>query len=372
MRLLTLAYFLVAYQLNHAQTWLKVWIPDGTPAEASIYLATNQNDWNPGDPFFQLKQQGDGSFGLLLTQTGTYEGKITRGSWEAVEVNSDGSQAGNRSFRVKGKDTLVWQVAHWLDQVEGTSTRSSRVLVLDPAMEMSALGRSRRIWVYLPPAYDEDPNRRFPVLYMHDGQNLFDQAISYNGEWRVDETLDSLAERRELELIVVGIDNGEEHRMQEYTTWDHPRFGVGEGEAYLDFLINELKPRIEKEFRVIPGQAGLMGSSMGGLITHAAAVRHPGEFKRLGILSPSFWYHDSVFTEAQLVIQPQDIENAFFLVGKREGKNMVQNCEKMFQLYQNQGLSTEQVAYRLDSEGIHHESFWGRELASILIWLYAE
>ena len=374
MRPLTLACFFLVYQLSLAQTWLKVWIPAGvgTSSETSIYLAANFNDWDPGHHNYQLKRQSDGSYGLLLSQTGKFEGKITRGSWETVEVNSDGSQANNRRFQAYKGDTLVWRVANWHDQVEEPNTLSRQVSILDSAMEMTALGRSRRIWVYLPPSYHKDPNRRFPVLYMHDGQNLFDRAISYSGEWGVDETLDSLAEAGQLELIVVGVDNGGEHRMQEYTVWDHARFGKGEGEAYLDFLVNELKPRIERELRVMPGDAGLMGSSMGGLITHAAALRHPGEFNRLGIFSPSFWYHDSVFTEAHLAIQPMDIDKAFFLVGKKEGKNMVKNCETMFELYQTQGLSTEQVAYRLDKNGVHHESFWGRELASILIWLYRE
>ena len=153
------------------------------------------------------------------------------------------------------------------------------------------LSNRRDIFVYLPPSYSHT-EQRYPVLYMHDGQNLFDNALSFAGEWRVDETMEQLSRERRLEAIVVGIPNMGEQRMDEYSPFHHAGLGGGQGDVYLEFIVHTLKPIIDRDFRTRaePAATGIMGSSMGGLISLYAFFRYPSVFGFAGVMSPSLWF----------------------------------------------------------------------------------
>jgi predicted alpha/beta superfamily hydrolase len=159
---------------------------------------------------------------------------------------------------------------------------------------MPGLERTRRLRVYLPPDYAAQPARHYPVIYLHDGQNLFDAATGFNGEWGVDELLDRLARQQGLAAIAVGIDHGGERRNTELSPWDHERIGKGEGFAYLRFLVETVKPYVDARWRTRPESAStaLIGSSLGGLVTHAALHRHREVFGLGGVLSPAFWVNE--------------------------------------------------------------------------------
>ena len=151
--------------------------------------------------------------------------------------------------------------------------------------------RNRRdILVHLPPSYEQG-RRRYPVLYMHDGQNLFDEHTSYAGEWHVDETMQTLG-RYGIEAIIVGIPNMEGKRLTEYSPFDAPDHGRGQGDRYLSFLAETLKPLIDRDFRTLKDRrhTGLMGSSMGGLISLYGFFHCQKVFGFAGVMSPSFWY----------------------------------------------------------------------------------
>ncbi|BDX04927.1 hypothetical protein MACH26_04480 [Planctobacterium marinum] len=125
-------------------------------------------------------------------------------------------------------------------------------------------------------------------VFMHDAQNLFDEKTSFAGEWRVDESLNALAQEHDLQLIVVGIDNGGEHRTQELSSWDHEKYGKAEGEQYTDFIVNVLKPYIDDRYRTLPDatNTAIMGSSMGALSSHYAIHTYPEIFSKAGLFSP--------------------------------------------------------------------------------------
>ncbi|MCA9973338.1 MAG: alpha/beta hydrolase [Anaerolineales bacterium] len=158
------------------------------------------------------------------------------------------------------------------------------------AVASPQLHNQRPILVYLPPTYAYG-RRRYPVLYMHDGQNLFDHVTSYAGEWGVDETMEALSRDEGLDAIVVGIPNMGAARMDEYSPFRDGRHGGGMGNQYLAFVVNTLKPIIDRDFRTLPGKryTGMMGSSMGGLISLYAFFRYPEVFGFAGIMSPSLW-----------------------------------------------------------------------------------
>jgi len=169
------------------------------------------------------------------------------------------------------------------------STAQPEVSLLKDQLEIPGLNRKRQIRIYVPPGYATS-GKRYPVLYMHDGQNLFDVATAYKLEWNVDETLNALAKSDNLEIIVVGIDNGQDKRMTELNAWDNTQFGKQEGKQYIEFIVNVLKPLIDQRFRTKSDRSNtaIMGSSMGGLITHYAINQYPDVFGKAGIFSPSY------------------------------------------------------------------------------------
>lgn len=258
-------------------------------------------------------------------------------------------------------------------QVEDEPRKPSaqpNVEVLLPSFVMPGLNRERQLRVYVPPGYAES-EKHYPVLYMHDGQNLFDDATSYVGEWKVDETLNQLAVEKGLELIVVGIDNGQEKRMNELSPWQNDDFGDAEGEQYLSFITDVVKPYIDNRYRTKPQveHTAVMGSSMGGLISHYAIHQRPDIFSKAGIFSPSYWFSDQVygFTHDNPVAKDARL---YLLVGSKEGENMVANMDKMAKQQLQQGHPTENLYSKVVEGAEHNEGFWAAEFSDAILWLY--
>ena len=204
---------------------------------------------------------------------------------------------------------------------ERPSTAGPGVHVLEP-MTIPGLGRERTIRLYLPPGYDAS-DARYPVLYMHDGQNLFDDATSYVGEWGVDEALDALAAEG-LALIVAGIDHGGEKRFNELSPWANPRFGPGENAQYTDFVVNVVKPYIDAHYRTRPQRehTGIMGSSMGGIASHYALYAHGATFSKAGIFSPAYWTGPAIRPwTLSATLRPGT--RVWMNMGEKEGDDMV-------------------------------------------------
>jgi predicted alpha/beta superfamily hydrolase len=254
--------------------------------------------------------------------------------------------------------------AQWIDYpspdagahhtVEGTVKRLH-------ALWSPELENERDIFVYLPPSYGEG-DRRFPVLYMHDGQNLFDQATSFSGEWHVDGTMEMLG-RRGIEAIVVGIPNLGEHRLDEYSPFQDT-MGGGKGERYASFLVNTLKPRIDRDFRTITDREHtcIAGSSMGGLISLYAFFQHPEVFGMTGVMSPALWF-------AQRAIFHW-IEHASFNPGKiyldvgtAEGERTVADVRAMRDLLLSKGYRLRRDLFYVEERGAgHEEDAWRRRI----------
>lgn len=184
-----------------------------------------------------------------------------------------------------------WQEYRAFHHRSGHGGGLSGDLRVAPGVYSPQLNNFRDILVYLPPTYTRT-HQHYPVIYMHDGQNLFDPRTSYAGEWGVDETMDSLAYEEGLEAIIVGIPNTGVYRMDEYSPFRDERLGGGRGGDYLRFIVETLKPQIDGRFRTLPGRrhTGIMGSSMGGLISLWAFFEYPTVFGFAGVMSPSLWF----------------------------------------------------------------------------------
>jgi len=249
------------------------------------------------------------------------------------------------------------------------STAQPNVHVLS-AMTMPGLDRQRTIRIYLPPGY-ETSTARYPVLYMHDGQNLFDDATSYIGEWGVDETLNELSKTKHLDLIVVGIDNGLDLRVRELNPWDNPKHGKGEGKQYVDFIVSVVKPYVDTNFRTKPDRAhtGIMGSSLGGLISHYAIEEHPDVFSRAGIFSPAYWYAPPVFEYTREHTLPKDTR-LYFYAGGKEDESMVPNMQRVVDTLRKQGTSPKNLRVEVNPDAVHNETAWRAEFPKAVEWLF--
>lgn len=288
------------------QVHFVVHVPATTAATESVYIAgslASVGSWKADG--VKLTRQSDGTYsGNLNLEIGqTLEFKITRGSWETVEKNSDGGERGNRIITVDGKlKKIDITVERWVSDDQNKKKMSTVVGNLKlHQIDSRALKQSRTIRVWLPPEYDTDTKTRYDVLYMHDGQNCFDRATSAFGmEWEIDETLTKLiAEKRVPPLVVVGIDNGLANRLSEFTYDADPQRGGGEGAVYAKFLLSEVKPFIEKHYRVQSGPRHTFvgGSSLGGLISLEIARRHPDIFGGVIAMSPAIWWNDQSLTQ---------------------------------------------------------------------------
>lgn len=248
---------------------------------------------------------------------------------------------------------------------------ADNVFLVEQSFEMPGLDRQRKLRIYLPPDYEKSESK-YPVLYMHDGQNLFDDATSYAGEWGVDETLNKLSKQNKLSLIVVGIDNSQDKRMNELSPWENADFGVAEGKQYMDFIVKTIKPIIDKRYRTLPDQqnTAIMGSSMGGLISHYAIFEYSNVFSKAGIFSPSFWYADKVYAFSQASKLNQNAR-LYFIMGSDEGGNAVGDMQKMVTQLKQQNIPTENVHSKVISGGEHNEKLWREQFEHAILWLFA-
>lgn len=348
-------------------------IPINTPAGASIFVAGNFQNWAAGDPNYKLTPGMNGTFSITFTPpVGTVEYKFTRGAWASVEGGANGGFLANRTVNYTGQaKTVDLTILSWED-VGGTagSTAAWNVSILDPAFFMPQLNKNRRIWLYLPPDY-ATTTKNYPVLYMHDGQNLFDDATSFSGEWGIDESLNTLHAAGDWGCIVVGIDNGGADRIDEYSPWKNAQYGGGKGEKYADFIVQTLKPYIDSHYRTAsdPAHTGTAGSSLGALIANYIGIEHQDVFGKIGNLSPAFWFSDSCFTHVSTTGKTGDIR-AYFVAGTNESTTMVPKMTQMRDLFKTIGVPNSELKLKTDNDGAHSEWYWKREFPACYQFLF--
>ena len=254
-------------------------------------------------------------------------------------------------------------------------------MLLERSVWSPQLMNWRDVLVWLPDDYTHG-TRRYPVIYMQDGQNLFDERRSHSGEWQVDETMHLLGGEG-LAAIIVGVPNMGAQRIQEYGPFPDPRFGLSRSERYLDWLTDTLKPLIDRDFRTIPEResTGIAGSSMGGLISLYAFVRRTATFGFVAAFSPSLWFVNAAILPLLTAAPPTG--RIYLDTGNREGppgmlaqlapdepSRMTLLAREAVAILERSGYRTgDNVCYVEDWEGRHHESDWARRLPNALRFL---
>ena len=249
-------------------------------------------------------------------------------------------------------------------------TAGPTVRVLTPPLRLPAIGVARTLRIYLPPDYATANARRYPVVYMFDGQNLFDDATSYMGEWGVDESMDKFA-RDGFSAIVVGIDHGNAQRVHELIPYWNLRFLPNQGVGFLDDLVNVIKPYVDANYRTLPDRAhtAIMGSSLGGLEADYAVHRYPQVFGRAGVLSPSYWVSDEAFAIAARAPLLDDTR-VYLYIGGREGEEAVPDVRRMAAILRLRPDMTGGVALHVVDDAEHNERAWRSEFPRAVRWLF--
>ncbi len=361
-------------------------VPADTPNEATLYICGNLDvvgQWQAkGAP---LTKRDDGRYyaKLSLPNGVLLEYKITCGTWETVEKSKSGAEVANRQLMIKGDGKVEIKVEGWAsgDGKGGSVTGDVRY---HHAFESKHLGNKRTIVVYLPPDYKANTERRYPVLYMHDGQNIFDAKTSFLGiEWEADDHAERLIKADRIEpIIIVGMYNNAE-RVSEYTqSRDGARKTGGKGDLYAKFVVEEVKPFIDKTYRTKPDRAntGIAGSSLGGLISLHICRRYPDVFSRCGAISPALMWADHEITKST----KKDASwmkglKVWLDMGTNEGKQIdsfsraIEDTRAFVDVMDAAGMDPGRDYYYWEVyQGEHNEAFWARRFDKILLYFYGK
>lgn len=340
-----------------------------------IYVAGTFNNWTTGEEAYRLQPSAiAGQYEITLDLADTpakVEYKYNRGGWESVELGRYGESALNHTRFVEADWSVPDRVTNWASS--GLHYREEllpKIVVLNEAFEIPELIRTRRVAALLPHDYYET-DKHYPVLYLQDGQNLYEDFAAY-GSWGVDKQLASMAGRGMGDFIVVAIDHADDKRISEFTPTFKNRLGRGEGRQYIRFLAETLKPYIDGKFRTRPEaeHTGIGGSSLGGLISIYAGIIYPQVYDRLLIFSPSLWVTPSIpFRVMKLTHKFRG--RIYLYGGEAESETMVPNMLRFKEELQRQTQGAD-VKFRVevDPMGQHNEARWGKEFPKAVEWLF--
>ncbi|MEM9527424.1 MAG: alpha/beta hydrolase-fold protein [Bacteroidota bacterium] len=352
-------------------------LTDATNDERPVYLAGSFNNWETGREDYRMEAGGAaGEYHYTFDfpdAAGYIEYKYTRGGWECVELGEHGESIDNRRRELSDAWDAPDRVPSWANAgLHYTEQFLPKIVVINESFEIPELIRTRRVAALLPHDYYET-KKRYPVLYLQDGQNLFDENAPY-GSWGVDKRVANMAGRGKGGIIIVAIDHAQDKRISEFTPSFKTTLGRGEGREYISFLANSLKPYIDEHFRTLPDaqNTGIGGSSLGGLISIYAGLMYPETYSKLMIFSPSLWVTPNI--PFHLMKLSHRFDGRIYLYGgEAESATMVPNMRRFEEEFTRQ-VAGGKVVFRteVDPEGQHNEARWGVEFPQAVEWLFPE
>jgi predicted alpha/beta superfamily hydrolase len=294
----------------------------------------------------------------------TYSWSDTVGDVELKPLINDTQWSVGANYKVKAGTTV--DIYPFFQSRTGTLVKISN-------FSSPQLGNTRTLRIYLPPSYGLNPLKRYPVLYMHDGQNLFEASTAYGGvEWKVDETANSLINNGQMdEVIVVGIDNGGANRIYEYTPCCDPQYGGGGADVYERFILETVKPYVDQNYRTLPGNknTAIMGSSLGGLVSFYIGRRHPEVFSKLAGLSSSFWWNNQMLTRQVEAATTKVLVN-FYIDAGTSSDGLTETTRMRDALVADGYVQGRDLYYYVAQGAGHNESAWAARLHIPLTYLF--
>ena len=338
-----------------------------------VYLSGNFNEWLTQDKEFVMEKIGSGLYHFKFTHDFDYPEtllyKFTKGDWSEVEIDSNGNRTENRSTTkhtgIQNEHVGRWR-KNWLPFKK---SYLPQVLLISDEFEIPQLNRTRKIWALLPHDYDTS-EERYPVMYLQDAQNLFNEDAEY-GNWEIDKKLAVMSEYKIGKIIIIAIEHAEEDRIKEYNV-GRTILGKGQGKKYIRFVTKTLKPFVDNNFRTKKDRAntGIGGSSMGGLISIFSGLRYPKVFGKLMIFSPSLW----VKPDMKIKVDEEGTEDTkiYLYAGGDESDTMIEHVKN----FKERAIASEfvkdkmKINLSINKEGKHNETYWSDEFPKAIEWLF--
>ncbi len=340
-----------------------------------VYLVGNFNSWKVNDENYRMRLDAPGKYSFTfpthLTLPEPFEYKFVRNGWENEELDEYGCLTRNRVL-INACGHIHNTVPRWRKSgIEYDPALLPEIRIISKEINMEEVIKKRRVSILLPHDY-ANSDKKYPVLYLQDGQNLFDDYAPF-GNWSVNKRMAVLAEKKHHEVIVVAIDHGGKDRIREFLPYEGTRFGAAIGKTYAHWIVETLKPYIDAHYRTLPDaeHTGIGGSSMGGLISIYATLMYPHTFSKMMVFSPSLWVASKVFFDAIHFTHP-DPTKVYLYAGGKEGSQMVPNVQRFKTALEKLGFNDSPVEFKLviDPKGEHNEERWGVEFPRALEWLY--
>ncbi|MGM8362671.1 alpha/beta hydrolase [Flavobacterium sp. ARAG 55.4] len=365
-------HFSEAFIDTKIETGLHIILTTDEDDSRSVYISGNFNDWRTQDKDFMMEKVGTGLYHFKFTHDFNYPEvllyKFTKGDWSAVEIGANEERTENR-FTSKHTGIQNEHVFRWRKNwMPFKPNFLPQIQLISDEFEIPQLNTTRKVWALLPHDYDFS-NESYPVMYLQDAQNLFNENAEY-GNWEIDKKLAVMSEYNVGKIIVIAVEHAEEDRVKEYNV-GKTVLGKGQGKKYIKFLAETLKPYVDSNFRTKKERefTGIGGSSMGALVSIFSGLRYPEIFGKLMIFSPSLWvapkmkiknYEDSGNTKIYLY------------AGGEESETMIEHVET----FKNRMLESEFVTDKMkinlsiNKLGKHNETYWSDEFPKAIEWLF--
>jgi predicted alpha/beta superfamily hydrolase len=368
---ISLSFTFTFYSQNNVNVKIEI-IADGLPDGSTIYITGNDDqlgNWQPNSVGLDKIENGKWSKSFSFTKGKKVEFKFTRGSWDNEALNDDGSIPENHTIEVLKDTTIEIIINLWADQVERKIEGQITGTVRYHRYFLGEGLKARDIIVWLPPGYESDLNKNYPVLYMHDGQNIVDPHTSaFQVDWQIDESADSLIRNELIEpIIIVGIYNTSD-RSDEYSDGKL-------GFSYMKFIVDSLKPFIDRNYRTLPDRENTAngGASLGGLISFILIWEYPEVFSKAACFSPAFKIDKYDFVDNVKSYKGKLKKFQLFIDnGDDELDSSLQpGVDEMLKLLKQQGyIEGNDFYFHKGKNSQHSEKDWAKNIWCALIFLF--
>lgn len=360
----------IAIQITSRSIQLQTADDDDRP----VYLSGNFNDWVTQDAQFRMQKLSKGKYTFTFPSEPKFQGeliyKFTKGDWSEVEIDRYGNRTPNRIWN-DSKPERNEKVAKWRKNwLPYRPSQLPKIHLISEEFEIPQLNKTRKIWALLPHDY-ETSTEKYPVLYLQDAQNLFNENADY-GNWQIDKKLAVMSDYGIGKIIVIAIEHAESERIQEYNV-GRTLLGTGHGKQYIRFITDTLKPFVDSKFRTKTERddTGIGGSSMGGLVSIFSGLIYPKVFGKLMIFSPSLWVIPKIKLGFLDIFEPMNTR-VYLYAGGDESENMVKHVNKFKKRLLKKDKEKGQIKVHLsiNQEGKHSETYWSDEFPKAIEWLF--
>ncbi len=339
-----------------------------------VYISGNFNNWATQDHKFLMTKLEKGKYEFTFPNSPRFQQeliyKFTKGDWSEVEIDKYGNRTPNRHWKDE-KPSKTEKVAKWRKNwLPYRPSQLPKIHLISEEFEIPQLNKTRKIWALLPHDYDTS-EEIYPVLYLQDAQNLFNEEAEF-GNWQIDKKLAVMSDYGIGKIIIIAIEHGESERLQEYNV-GNTLLGKGHGKEYIRFITDTLKPFVDKTFRTKTERefTGIGGSSMGGLVSIFSGLIYPEVFGKLMIFSPSLWVIPKIKLGFLDFFEPMDTR-IYLYAGGDESESMVKHVTKFRKrILKRESLQGKmKVHLSINQEGKHNEQYWSDEFPKAIEWLF--